>query len=461
MKITTHNPFTGKDTGQFELDSYSQAYEKLLTLKNAQSAWQHLPVSQRLTLVKTALQYFEKNAETIAQDICEQMGRPVHQARGEIKGFFERANYMCEIAESVLSADSIPVKAGFERSVEHVPYGTIFVISAWNYPLLITVNSVIPGLIAGNTILLKHSSLTPKIGRHFENAFKNLGEHKNLLIQTIIDHKVTGELIEKGPVDHVIFTGSVGGGQSILQHTSKKFMAPALELGGKDAAYIHFDADLDQAADTIVDGAMYNSGQSCCGIERVYVHEKIYDEFLNKCKNLIEKYKLGDPKDPATNLGPLAQEKSAKVMIDQVEEAKSKGAQILLGGKVKKINSGTFFEPTLLTNVNHTMSIMKEENFGPILPVMKVSGLDQAIELTNDSDYGLTSAIFTNDMKVAKKFAEYANTGTVFLNRCDYLDPALPWTGVKNSGVGSALSKYGFMNVTRRKSIHFKILGKG
>jgi acyl-CoA reductase-like NAD-dependent aldehyde dehydrogenase len=453
--LITTNPFTQEITGTFEFDTFEQVQSKVHNLVKSQKTWAQMSVKDRLEKVKPALIYFDKNREQIAKDICEQMGRPLHHSRGELRGFFERAEYLCSIAEAALAPDILNDKPGFERSIEHVPLGVIFVISAWNFPLLITVNSVVPALIAGNTILLKHSSLTPLIGRHFENAFGQLGGLQ-VLSQTIIDHEVTGRVIDDLPINHLVFTGSVSGGKSILKHTSKKFMMPALELGGKDAAYIHRDADIQHAVDTVVDGAMFNAGQSCCGMERAYVHKDVYDDFVARAKKLIESYKIGDPKDESTSLGPLAQAKSAAEMREQVVRAEKAGAKVLVGGHSQVIGQGTFFQATLLTNVKNDMAIMQEENFGPILPVMSVSGLEEAIQMNNDSVYGLTAAIFTKDISVAKEFARQANVGTVFMNRCDYLDPALPWTGVKDSGVGSALSKYGFYGLTRRKGLHFK-----
>lgn len=450
------NPFTLEKIGSFELESFDVQKSKVDSLKQSQKKWKKESLEKRLSLVRDALQYFEKNRAEIAKDISEQMGRPLHYAGGEVNGFFERANYLCDIAKETLSPDVFTDKEGYERSIEHSPLGTIFVISAWNFPLLITVNSIVPALLAGNTVLLKHSSVTPKIGEHFEKAFKQMGEYDNLLLHSILDHSTTGKVIEELNIDHVIFTGSVSGGRQILQHTSKKFMTPGLELGGKDAAYVHSDADIDYAVASVVDGSMFNSGQSCCGMERAYVHADVYDQFVEKAKAIVSEYKMGDPKDESTTLGPLATAKAATYMQKQVDDAVKKGADLLVGGSIEKIGEGTFFQATLLCGATHEMEMMKEENFGPILPIMKVASEDEAINLINDSDYGLTCAVFTNDIKIAKKVAADAETGTVFMNRCDYLDPALPWTGVKNSGCGSSLSKYGFHGVTRRKSLHFK-----
>ncbi len=455
-KIECIDPFSGEVTGVYNKMNIEEVSSIVNEITTSQSSWAKLSVAKRLAFVKEALSYFEENKSLIALDICEQMGRPLHQAEGEISGMLGRAKYLCDIAIETLAADILTDQEGFDRSILHVPLGNIFVISAWNYPLLITINSVVPALIAGNTVLLKHSSMTPKIGEHFENAFSSLGNHSNLLKNIIVDHEVTGQVIEKLKVDHVIFTGSVNGGRSILSHTSKKFMMPGLELGGKDGVYVDSTANIENAVETIVDGAMFNSGQSCCGMERAYVHEDHYEEFIKKAKSLIESYKIGDPKDLTTNLGPLASAKAADFMQSQINEAIEKGANVEVGGKIEKISKGTFFRPTLISNATHEMSLMKEENFGPILPVMKVKNMKEAIDLINDSDYGLTSAIFTANIENSKKFADSVESGTVFMNRCDFLDPALAWTGVKNSGCGTSLSKYGFMHVTRRKSLHFK-----
>lgn len=454
--LDTHNPFTGEKLKSYAMDDLSSVQNKIKTARQSQKQWALLSLPERVKLVHQAAQYFETHKEQIAKDISLEMGRPLSQARGEIRGFFERTNYMCEIAAQALAPDVIEDSAKFYRAIEHVPKGLIFVISAWNYPLLVTVNSVVPALIAGNVVLLKHSSLTPAIGQHFAAAFSKIGKFEGLLQNVIVDHKTTGQIIEELPIDHVVFTGSVTGGRKILEHSAKKFMAPQLELGGKDAAYVDSDADLDYAVATVVDGAMFNSGQSCCGIERVYICADVHEQFVEKCKTLIETYKLGDPLDEKTSLGPLANAKSVDLMLKQIQQAVEHGARIITGGTDVKMGQGRFLKPTLLTQVKQSEEIVQEENFGPILPVIKVKDANEAIQLINDSPYGLTCALFTSDLKKAEDMARMIDTGTVFMNRCDYLDPALPWTGVKWSGCGSALSKYGFHSVTRLKALHFK-----
>jgi acyl-CoA reductase-like NAD-dependent aldehyde dehydrogenase len=454
--LKVKSPFSQAVVGEYSFDTAESVKSKFSRAQNSFATWKNVPLAERIQLVQKALEYFSLNKEQIAKDISQQMGRPISQAGGEVNGLLERANYLCGIAAAALKTEELPEKPGFYRAIAREPLGVIFVISAWNYPLLVTVNSVVPALLAGNTVLLKHSSQTPAIGEHFEKAFGKLGGHENLLQQLIVDHTMTGKIIEELDVQHVVFTGSVGGGAQILTHTAKKFMQPQLELGGKDAAYVAEDADVANAAATVVDGAMFNSGQSCCGIERAYVHASVYPQFIAECKKVIGDYKLGDPLDKATNLGPLVSEKAARFAEKQLKAATAAGASIEAGGAVITIGAGHFVEPTLLTNVKQNMEVMQEENFAPILPVLKVNSLEEAIGLVNDSPYGLTSAIFTKDISKAREFAAQVNTGTVFMNRCDYLDPALPWTGVKNSGCGSALSHLGFLSVTRAKAIHFR-----
>ncbi|MEM7386433.1 MAG: aldehyde dehydrogenase family protein, partial [Verrucomicrobiota bacterium] len=404
-----------------------------------------------------ALCYFESQREAIALDITREMGRPLKQARGEVDGLLERARFLAGIAPGVLAPEQPGKKAGFEKAILHEPLGLVFVISAWNYPLLVTINGVMASLLAGNTVLLKHATQTLAIGRHFVRAFGEIPGQEGLLEQAVVDHETAAGLMESREVDHVIFTGSVGGGRQVYSAAARGLLDCQLELGGKDGAYVAADADLKRASAMLVDGAMYNSGQSCCGVERVFVHADHHDAFIERCLPLVEAYRLGDPEQESTNLGPLASAANADLLGRQVQEAIEAGAVLHCGGKKEVIGEGVFFQPTLLSEVRSGMAVMQEENFGPILPVMKVAGDEEALGLINDTDYGLTSIIFTQSRDRADWFCRGAKTGTVFMNRCDYLDPALPWTGWGLSGVGSALSKYGLLGVTRRKSMHFRL----
>jgi len=450
--VQTTNPFTGEPIREWEQMDFAALKESMARARSGFEDWQGVPVKERVARVQAALDYFKANREAIAGDITTQIGRPLAQAQGEIDGLLERFNYLCNLAPEVLTADAIKEKENFHREILHEPHGVVLIIAAWNYPLLIAASGVAAALLAGNTVLLKHSTRTLSIGEHFEKAFGAEG----LLQHVVIDHTNTAQLIEEGDINHVVFTGSVKGGKTIYASTSKRFFDCNLELGGKDGAYVAADADIAQSAAMLVDGAMFNAGQCCCGIERVYVHADVYDEFLTACQPLINGYTLGDPLDTATTQGPLAVASSAKLMEEQITEAVAAGGEVLAGGKARKIGQGIFFEPTLLTVTRNNLTIMQEENFGPLLPVMKVANDAEAIRHINDSDFGLTSVICTSDQSRAEAFAGAVKAGTIFMNRCDYLDPALPWTGVKASGKGSSLSRYGLLAMTRPKAIHFR-----
>lgn len=456
MKFITTNPFTLEPIATYDVETDQQVAQKNATARAAFERWRQVDIGERVELLREALDYFDTNRIQIANDVCEQMGRPLHQAGGEIDGLLERAEHLLSIAETTLAPDLLGERDGCDRRIVHEPLGVIFVISAWNYPLLITINGLLTALLAGNTVILKHAARTLGIGRHFAAAFGNTPGHPHLAQDVVIDHDVAGRLIREGDIDHVVFTGSVRGGHAIYAQVAERFIDCALELGGKDGAYVAADADANVAAEGLVDGAMYNAGQSCCGIERVYIHDSIHDAFVARCEQTIKGYRLGDPNDPATTMGPLADAKAADDMTAQIDDAVHRGATLVCGGRPRTIGKAIFFQPTLLTGVSHDMLVMQEENFGPILPVMSVDNDDEAIARINDSRYGLTAAIFTRSRDLADRFASRVNTGTVFMNRCDYLDPALAWTGFNDSGKGSTLSTYGFYAMTRRKSLNFR-----
>ncbi len=383
------------------------------------------------------------------------MGKPLSQARNEVKAFFHRAEQMLSIAKETLSPEILPAKPGFHLRIEHAPLGVVYNIAPWNYPLLTAVNVVVPALLAGNAVLLKHSPLTPLIGRHFESAFAE-GDPPNLVTSLILTDPQASRLISDPRINYVAFTGSVATGAKVYQQAAKRLIDAGLELGGKDPAYVAADADLDFAVENIIDGACYNAGQSCCAVERVYVHRTLYRAFLDRAKSVLEQYRFGDPLDEKTTMGPLARREAVPFLENQVKEAVRRKSRLLLGGKRVKGALGNFFPPTLLADVPNNAKAMQEESFGPLVPVMPVADDAEALARMNDSRYGLTASIWTSDRMRAELFARELEAGTVFQNRCDYLDPALPWTGTKESGIGSTLSPYGFYHLTRRKGIHFK-----
>lgn len=455
MKLVVTNPFNQDTVCELPYDTAGAVEDAVRRSHDAQRRWARIPLAERCQQVNAGLERFRAKAEQTALDVTRQMGKPIGQARGEFKTMCDRAEYMLSIAEETLRPDILPEKTPFVRRIEHAPLGVVFNIAAWNYPLLIPINVLAPALIAGNSVLLKHSAKTPLIGKHFADAFGEL-EIADLVINLTLTHEDTAKLIEHAGVDHVAFTGSVEGGREVYRHASKRFIDAGLELGGKDPAYVAEDADLDYAVANVVDGACYNAGQSCCAVERAYVHEKLYDTFLAKAKALLEQYVLGDPMSDSTSMGPLASRSAPDFLARQTEDAVRRGARLLTGGGKLAGSAGNFFTPTLLAEVPNDADVMQEESFGPILPVLAVKSDDEAIRGMNDTRFGLTASIWTSSVERAERFGREVNAGTIYQNRCDYIDPSQPWTGWGESGKGSTMSKYGFFHLTKRKAIHLR-----
>ncbi|MBI3352128.1 MAG: aldehyde dehydrogenase family protein [Nitrospirae bacterium] len=449
------NPYDQEVVCELSWDEGNLLNKKIADARHAYEIWRHVPIDERIRIIRQGLERFRSNAGKIAKDITVQMGKPLQQARREVETFFERAEYMISIARESLAPDILPSIEGFHRRIEHAPLGIVLNIAAWNYPLLIPVNVVIPALLAGNTVLLKHSAKTPLCGQHFESAFGKL-EPSNLVTHLVLTHDQTSRLLEDNRINYVAFTGSVPGGSHIYRQAAKRFLDVGLELGGKDPAYVAEDADIDFSVENIVDGACYNAGQSCCAVERVYVHHKLYNEFLSKAKTVLESYRLGDPLDDQTTMGPLASRSALEILERQIKDGISRGGRLLLGGKRLEGVKGNFFLPALLADVPNDAEAMQEESFGPLVPVMAAANDEEALSCMADSRYGLTASVWTSSRERAERFARDLEAGTIYQNRCDYLDPALPWTGMRDSGMGSTLSRYGFYHLTKRKSVHFK-----
>jgi acyl-CoA reductase-like NAD-dependent aldehyde dehydrogenase len=479
MGLSIVNPYSGEVLREIPYDTQATLDQKLDRARTAQKSWRALPLERRIREVKAAVEYFRKNADEIARDVTLQMGKPIKEARGEVKTLLARSEYMLSIAPSALATDVLPSKPGFQLRIEHAPLGVVLDIAAWNYPLIVPVNVVVPALIAGNAVLVKHSPLTPLCGASFERAFESLSV-PGLVANVVVTNEDAERLIGDARIDYVSFTGSVASGRKVYAAAAKRLIDVGLELGGKDPAYVAEDADLEFACENVIEGACYNAGQSCCAVERVYVHAKRYDEFVERAKSVLAAYKLGDPLDETTTLGPLARKEALDVLEAQVADALKRGARLLAGGKRATVTSSAsvsstsssiakpasarsstrphdlFFEPTLLVDCPNDALVMQEESFGPLVPVARVKDDDEAIAKMNDSRYGLTASVWTKDAARAERFARELEAGTVFQNRCDYLDPSLAWTGVKESGIGATLSRYGFQHLTRRKSIHFR-----
>ena len=455
MTIECISPIDGSVYAEHETLSLAQAQSAVSRAQSAQSSWAARSLEERIELVKAGVAKIGSMNSEIVTELAWQMGRPIRYG-GEFGGFDERASYMTEIAHEALAPIVIEDSPTFRRVIKRVAHGVVLVVAPWNYPYMTAINSIAPALIAGNSVVLKHASQTPLVGLRIAQAFHSIGIPEDVFQNLVLDHQTTAELISQRAFGFVNFTGSVGGGKAIERAASGTFTSLGLELGGKDPGYVLDDADLNAAAETLIDGAMFNSGQCCCGIERIYVAESLFDVFVEEAVEIVQAYKLGNPLDPETTLGPMAQERFAKEVRSQTAEAVAAGATALISPALFPQDGGAYFMPQILINVDHSMRVMREESFGPVVGIMPVRDDAAAIALMNDSNFGLTASLWTKDPERAEAIADQIETGTVFMNRADYLDPALCWTGCKDTGRGGGLSIIGYHNLTRPKSYHLK-----
>ncbi len=426
--------------------------------KEAHSHWRKLSVDKRASYCSKAVDAFVKNKEAIGEEITRQMGRPIRYAAGEVTGFEERARYMISAAKDKLADTLLEEKEGFERFIRRESLGVVFTVAPWNYPYLTAVNSIIPALMAGNTVILKHSAQTPLCAERLANAFEEAGLPEGIFQILHATHGTVAGMIKNPDINYIAFTGSVAGGEAIEASASGLFKGVGLELGGKDPAYVRADADIPFSVENLVDGVYFNSGQSCCGVERIYVHKDVFDSFVEGFKKLVEGYVLGDPMDEATTLGPMVKSSAAFFVREQIDDAIDAGATALIDTTKfpADVGDSPYLAPQVLINVDHSMRIMTQESFGPVVGIQAVESDEEALQLMNDSEYGLTASIWTKDKDKALELADDLETGTCFMNRCDFLDPELAWVGVKNSGRGCTLSSMGYESLTRPKSFHLR-----
>jgi acyl-CoA reductase-like NAD-dependent aldehyde dehydrogenase len=459
--LRTISPVDGSIIAEVPLADERRIDAVLAAARGAQPAWSRRSVEERAAFCTRAVDAFVAKSAEIATEITWQMGRPVSQTPGEVAGFEERARHMIEIAPEALADLEAGPAEGFRRFIRRDPLGVVLVMAPWNYPYLTAVNSVVPALLAGNAVILKHSGQTPLAAERFAEAFRAAGLPRGIFQIVHCTHADSARMISGRDVDFVAFTGSVDGGHAVVEAASTRFISTGLELGGKDPAYVRADAPLAFTAENLVDGAFFNSGQSCCGIERIYVDRSVFDQFVEAFVEQVRAYRLGDPTDAATSLGPCVRTGAADFVREQIAEAVSMGARALVDPAHFPADSeGTpYLAPQVLVDVTHGMRVMYEESFGPVVGIMPVSGDHEAVTRMNDSDFGLTASIWTDDADAAIHVGEQVETGTWFMNRCDYLDPALAWTGVKDSGRGCTLSPLGFESLTRPKSFHLKLAG--
>ena len=448
-RVYAERPFAGANHINAVLDNAVKA----------QQAWALTTVEQRAAYCSRFCEALLAHIDEIALELAWQMGRPVSQAPNEVRTCVDRARYMIAEAPAGLAPLDPGAKEGFKRYVKRTPLGVVFVIAPWNYPFLTAVNSIVPAIMAGNAVVLKHAAQTQLVAERFQQAFDEAGLPAGVFQHIHVPGAVAEQLVKDPRIAHVNFTGSVPVGHAVSRAAADRFISVGLELGGKDPAYVRADADIGFAVDNLVDGAFFNSGQSCCGIERIYVHESVFNDFVERAVELTKTYRLGDPTKPETNIGPVVSGKAAAFIRDQVGEAVRQGAKALIDpASFAADQPGTpYMAPQIVVDVDHSMRVMTEETFGPVVGIMKVKSDDEAVRLMNDSEYGLTAAIFTRDLAAAEAIGDRVETGTVFLNRCDALDPALPWVGVKDTGRGYTLSRWGYETLTRPKSYHLRL----
>ena len=428
--------------------------------KKSFQSWRNTSIEDRITIINKFIDNLIVLKPEVSKEICWQIGRPISQCGNELRGFEERSRHMVKIAKESLQNIPATKNDEFDNYIYKSPLGVIFVMAPWNYPIITATNTIVPALLAGNTILIKHSSQSPRCAELISQAFENTGLPEGVFQFVHTDHQSCEKIISDNRIAHVVFTGSVKGGQEVKRYIGTRFINVGLELGGKDPAYVRSDADLNHAIENLVDGAMFNSGQSCCGIERIYVDQSIYKDFIDGFKSLTEQYKLGDPSKEDTNLGPVVRLSAANFIRGQISEAEKQGAKRLIDESKFSISKedNCYVAPQVMIDVDHSMRFMMEETFGPAVGIMPVKDHNEAKSLMNDSPYGLTASIWTKDLDFAKDFGKDIETGTFFMNRCDNLDPALAWTGVKDTGVGCSLSVLAFDQLTRPQSFHMRSL---
>jgi len=455
--FTVIDPATGAVVCERPFASEAEINQVLDQAAAARRDWAARPLPERIAAVTAFVDAFVADKQGAGEEITAQIGRPIKWLGGEPGGFEQRARHMLSIAEASL-ADVVPAPIeGFERRIRRAPLGVVLVLSPWNYPLLTAVNAVVPALVAGNVVVLKHSDQTPLCAERFSAAAVQAGLPRGVLQHVHASHPAVAEMVADDRIDHVCFTGSVGGGRAVQQAASARFIGVGLELGGKDAAYIRPDADLAFTCPNIVEGALFNSGQSCCAIERVYVHTDVYDAVLEGLAAALGDWRMGDPRDPEVWLGPVVRTRNAQLIRGQVDAALATGARDLVPPAHDDDRSTAFVQPRILVDVDHRMEVMREETFGPVLGLMRVRSDAEAIAHINDSAFGLTASLWSADTEASAAIAPALDVGTVFLNRCDYLDPALAWAGVKASGRGVTLSSLGYAALTRPQSLHFRL----
>ena len=452
--LSIYNPATDALIAEVPADDAASVARKAVSARAAQGAWAALPMAERLSVVKRFREAVVTETDALALTLTSEVGKPITQSKNELRGLLPRLDFFLEEAEASIRDEVVYDKGAIREVIEHVPLGVVGNISAWNYPYFVGCNVLIPALLTGNAVLYKPSEFATLTGQHILRLLHASGVPSDV-VQGIVGSGDVGALLLEERLDGLFFTGSHATGQHIAQTLAPKLVKVQLELGGKDPTFVRADADPKAAAEGLADGAMYNAGQSCCSVERIYVHESLHDAFVEHFLEAVAPFKIGDPTDASVYIGAIARRAQLGVLEAQVADAVKKGATLRAGGK-RRPGPGNWFEPTVLTGVDHTMDVMREESFGPIIGIQSVSSDDDAIRLMNDTRYGLTAGVYSKDEAAARALLSRVNAGSVYWNCCDRVSPRLPWSGHGDSGIGLTLSRYGIQTFTRPKAWHLR-----
>jgi acyl-CoA reductase-like NAD-dependent aldehyde dehydrogenase len=455
--LSIYNPATERRVATLPADSAISVRAKYRSARGAQPAWAALPLGDRLQMIRRFRHAIETHTESLARTLTTEMGKPITQSRNELKGLLPRLDFFLKETPRALRRETV-LNDRSEKLVEaitHEPLGVIGNISAWNYPYFVGANVFIPALLAGNTVLYKPSEFATQTGLGIARLLHESGVPENVFIPLVGTGEVGAALLRQ-PIDGIFFTGSVPTGKKIARAVAGRMIKVQLELGGKDPAYVCDDVNVIETAAALADGAFYNTGQSCCSVERIYVHHSIFDRFIAEFVKVVRSFRVGNPLDARTYIGPLTRSPQLDILDSQVADARAKGARVLIGGQRIRSRRGNYFQPTVLADVNHRMSVMREESFGPIIGVMSVRDDAEAIDLMNDTEYGLTAAVYSPNEKRARAILAEVSSGSAYWNCCDRVSPRLPWSGTRNSGIGLTLSRYGIQTFTRQRAWHLK-----
>ena len=453
-RLTLHNPANGRVIAEIDADDPAAVAAKAQRARAALPAWAAASMTERKACIARFRDALAAQTETLAIALTTEVGKPIRQSRGEIDGLQARIDFFLAQAEHSTATETVFDEAGLSEHISHEPLGVVANISAWNYPYFVGSNVFVPALLTGNTVLYKPSEYATLTGLHIERLMREAGVPADVFIAVIGAGDVGAALVEQR-LDGLFFTGSHATGTRIAASLGRRLVKLQLELGGKDPSYVCEDADLPAAAASLADGAMYNTGQSCCSVERIYVHEQVHDEFVERFLEAVRGFRVGDPMDEATYVGPLTRPEQLDLLQAQVDDALAKGAQLRLGGR-RIDRPGNWFEPTVFTHVDHRMELMREESFGPIIGIQKVSGDEEAVALMNDTRFGLTAGVYTPGERRARALLARIHAGSVYWNCCDRVSPRLPWSGCGDSGIGLTLSTYGIQTFTRSKAWHLR-----